>query len=440
MLVSRTALLGVIFFGSALVAACGGSASNNASGTTGGAGGAATGTTGTTGTTSTSSTGAGASDSLLADDPPLVVDNGGAVLTHPKIQLIVYEEDPDATDAFKFLQELAATETWADQTAEYGVGPLTVLPVISIPGTPPATLDDNSGSVTPFQQTLANNISGANPVWGAADPSTIYMFQLPKGTDINSGGDCCSDFLGYHSEAPVGSGNVSYGISCNCGVVPMVSLTALQWVTTTLSHEAVEAATDPFPFSSTAWSGNDNDHWAWSAATGGEVADMCEFEQDSNYIPPGATYMVQRSWSNKASKAGANPCVPVPPTGPYFQAVPTLTDTVTLNPFGSNVQTKGVIIPVGQSKTIDVTLEAEAPTNGPWTVTAYDFSSAFNGGATDLKLSLDKSSGSNGDTLHLTITSLKADDQDVSALFVLVSDIGSGADLQENMFFGAVGQ
>jgi hypothetical protein len=440
MLVSRTALLGIVFIGAALVGACGSSASNTTASATGAGASSTTASSGTTSTTTTSS-GAGAGGAgQLAEDPPLVIDNGGSVLTTPKIQVIVYAEDPMAADSYAMVQELAATATWSQQTSEYGVGPLTVLPVISIAGTPPTTLNDNDGTITPFEQTLITNTSGADPIWGAADPNTIYMFQLPKGTDISSGGDCCVDFLGYHWQVPVGSINVSYGISCDCGEVMGSPLTALEWITTTLSHEAVEAATDPFPNTSLAWSGNDNDHLAWSVATGGEIADMCEFNADSNYVPPGAKYMVQRSWSDKASKAGANPCVPVPPTGPFFNSVPVLTDTVSINAFGTPTSSKGVIIPVGTTKTIDVKLEAQAPTSGPWTVSAFDLNYYLTGANPYLKLTLDKSTGSDGDVLHLTIESLKADTQDVSAVFVLQSDLGTGADLQENLFFGAVGQ
>jgi hypothetical protein len=145
--------------------------------------------------------------------------------------------------------------------------------------------------------------------------------------------------------------------------------------------------------------------------------------------------MVQRSWSNAAAKAGKNPCVPVPASGPYFNAVPVLTDTVMINALGMASPTKGVTIPIGQSKTIDVKMEAQGPTSGPWKVTAYDLNEYLGSNNPFLKLSLDKDTGSAGDVLHLTITALMADTQDVAAIFVLQSDLGS----QENLSMGAVG-
>ena len=355
-------------------------------GTTGGAGGATTASTtgtgaGTTTGTSTTSSSTTGSSGALGTDPPQVINSGGMVLTTPKIQLIAYAEDPVANDAQAFLEEFAAKGSWAAQTAEYGVGPLTVLPAIMIAGTPPTKLDDNSGSTTPFEQTLIDNTTGTNPAWGAADANTIYMFQLPKGTDINSGGSCCSAFLGYHNETTAGSTNIAYGVSCNCGALQFPPLTEVEDITTNLSHEAAEAATDPFFFTALGWSGTDPDHLAWTTLTGGEVADMCEFNIDANYAPPGSTYMVQRSWSNKAAKAGTNPCVPVPNNEVYFNAVPVLTDTVNeADQFGNMSPTKGVKIPVGQTKTIDVNLETDGALSGPVTVTAYDGNYYLNGG------------------------------------------------------------
>ena len=327
----------------------------------------------------------------------------------PKVQLIGYTADTYLPDVEQQLTELTKTQTWSQQTSEYGVGPLTILPTISIAGTPPTTLDDNSGNVTPFETTLADNTSGSNPVWGAADPSTIYLFVLPQGTQINSGGLCCdanAGYFGYHYQAPVGSAQVSYAVVCNCPNFVVAPLTAEDDVTTTVTHELAEAATDPFPNTQPAFALEDAPHSLWEVGTfGGEVADMCQNLSDSNYTPTGSTFMIQRSWSNAAALAGTNPCVPVPPGyGPYFNSYPTLPDMVTLsgNAFNGPVTVPGVGIAVGSSKTIDVVLQSEAPTSGPWTVTATDLS-YYMGGTAATTLTLDKSTGQSGDVLHLTI-------------------------------------
>ncbi len=467
MLVSRSAILSTTVFSAAILAACSSGTLMESSGTTGAGGttGATTttgsddtstasgstssgsttsGGTGGAGGTSTSSTTGSGGAVAAQTDPPQVVKTlaNGLVLTSPKVQYIGYQEDTLAPDVEAFLTELTKTQTWAEQTSEYGVGPLTVLPAILIAGTPPATLDDNTGNVTPFEKTLAANLSGTNPVWGAADPSTIYLFVLPSGTQVNSGGLCCdpsSGYYGYHAQAPVGSGNVAYAMVCNCPAFVTPQLTALDNVTTTVSHELAEASTNPLYSSDEAYGAEDNPHAIWYTGTfGGEVADMCQNPSDSNYLPSGSTYMVQRSWSDAAAKAGTNPCVPVPPTGPYFNSYPTMTDQITLtagSQFGTAVTTTGVKIAVGATRTIDVVLHSEAPTSGPWTVAVQDLSE-YIGDTAATTVSLDKTSGSDGDVLHLTIKVLSVDKNFGGEGFVLSSTLNG----QNNMWYGAVGQ
>jgi hypothetical protein len=440
MLVSRAAFGSIAVFAVSTLAACGGGSHASSTAATG-TGGSATGTGG-------SATGAGTGGAVFpAADAPQVVNVApmGPVLTTPRVQLIAYAEDPVLPDVEMFLVELTKTDTWAEQTMEYGVGKLDILSTFTIAGTPPATLDDNTGNVTPFEMTLASNLTGTNPVWGAADQSTIYLFLLPSGTQINSGGLCCDPsvgYFGYHWEAPIGTtSSVPYAVVCNCPGFVQAPLTALDDVTTTVIHELVESATDPLVSSNAAFAQEDDPHEIWYVGSfGGEVADMCQDNTDSNYTPPGSTYMVQRSWSDAAARAGTNPCVPVPPTGPYFNSYPTFPDMVSLTgqalPF--NVTTPGVQIAVGQSKTIDVVLHSEAPTSGPWTVTVQDLTAYAAGdpsmAATDV--SLDKTSGSDGDVLHLTIKVLSVDSSFGGEGFVLSSTLGQ----QNNLWFGAVGQ
>ena len=108
---------------------------------------------------------------------PQVVDVGGTFLASPKVLPILYASDQGATDILAFLQELATTSYWAQTTSEYGVGPLTVLPPIMLTDPAPKSVTDAM-----LESSLAGNTSGANPAWGAADPSTIYLFVLPEGT------------------------------------------------------------------------------------------------------------------------------------------------------------------------------------------------------------------------------------------------------------------
>jgi hypothetical protein len=417
----------------------GATTSSQAASGTGGAGGAGVGGAGGAG--GTAGSGGSGGQGPFAPGPhgsfPQVVNNGnGPVLATPKVQLIAWSTDPYASEIDAFITELTQTPTWAAMATEYGVGALTKEPSIVLTTPPPAMFDDGTGNPTPFQTMLAQNLSGASPAWGAADPETIYLFLLPSGTDISSSGNCCTDFDGYHSEAVVGSMSVAYAITCHCPAQSSPPLTSLEVATSTVIHELIEAATDPFVVNNPAFSLTDDAHAIWTPGTsGGEVSDMCENNADAYFKPAGAKYTIERSWSNAAAAAGTNPCVPLPNTDPYFNSVPVLGDAIALQYNGAPWKTTGVKIPVGQTKSVDVQLFSDAPTAGPWTVSAYDLADYLGTGKANLTLSLDQSTGKSGDVLHLSITVVSVDPTLGAEGFVLVSDLGG----QQNIFIGAVG-
>jgi len=80
------------------------------------------------------------------------------------------------------------------------------------------------------------------------------------------------------------------------------------------------------------------------------------------------------------------------------------------------ITTKGVKIPVGQMKTIDVDLWSDRAKN-PWTVSAQQTS-----GSGNLSFSFDTTTGQNGDVLHLTITSVKSTAFNASGFYVQSTD------------------
>jgi hypothetical protein len=143
----------------------------------------------------------------------------------------------------------------------------------------------------------------------------------------------------------------------------------------------------------------DDDHAEWNDYPGSELADLCETEPLS-YVRTIGSYEVQRFWSNASAKNGHDPCVPLI-AAPYYNSVPVLNDAVT---YASNttVTAKGVKVPLGTSKTIQVQLFSDAPTSD-WTLSAQDASYLF-GGTTQLTFAWDQTSGNNGDTRALTIT------------------------------------
>jgi hypothetical protein len=354
---------------------------------------------------------------------PQVVTLGGPVLVRPRVLPIMFANDAGATDVQGFLNELAGTPVWGNATSEYGVGALTVLPPVTV-ATAPQTISDSA-----LQSMLASNTGSASAAWGAADPGTIYLFVLPQGTiEQDPQGACCNQYDGYHDETKVGSVSVPYAVSCTCPGFDGPSYTTLQERTIDMSHELFEAATDPFPVTNPAYTQEDDNDIVWTIVTGGEVGDMCEFNDDANVVPMGSTYMIQRSWSNAAAARGDNPCVPVVTPTPYLNAFPALT-AITAPALAPGFMTQGVNVPIGQRKTIDVTLSSAAATDKTWSVHVYDYETAVVGASSPgLSLSLDQTSGRNGDVLHLTIGPRAADQLFGGEAFMLVSDYGNPGD------------
>ncbi len=378
-----------------------------------------------------------------APHPPLpqVVSGGGAVLAHPKVVPIFFS-DYDASlqsGASDFVTQLAAFTSYTTAAlSEYGVDELTagtpiVLTTAAPIGTMTAPYDDSM-----IQSWLAAELTAADAPLGAPDPNAIYTIFFPASTIISMGGGqgqtaslSCNDFGGYHDNIDIavppadgGAGVVTQSIAY--AVVPSCSnfngLSGIDMVTGAASHEIAEAASDPFPSEQlTGYSSLDDNHVVWELVLGGgEIGDMCAQNANAFFKPTGFDYTVQRIWSNASAMANHDPCVPAAGTA-YFNSAPNLTDTVAL-PFGGST-TQGVKILAGDTGTIEIDLFSDSATTGPWTVMAVEPQTGA-GTAATLDLSLDRSTGVNGEKLHLTIKTLTANSYGLSA-FLLVSTLGA---------------
>jgi len=139
-------------------------------------------------------------------------------------------------------------------------------------------------------------------------------------------------------------------------------------------------------------------------------------------VPDDLGFTVQRAWSNAAAAAGKNPCVPAPSGSPYFNVLPVFTENVAIQSPGWSSSTKGVHVPVGESRTVDLALFSDRATK-EWEVFAYDLA-AERGGEPELELRLNRGTGQNGDVLHLTVKALRAG-EDGGSRFILFSKLGS---------------
>jgi hypothetical protein len=437
--------------------ACGSSVDSEQSGSTSsGTGGNAT--TSTTVTTTTSSTGSGGgggegqpSDTYPAFQLPVptVITYGGPVLASPKIVPVFFTND-DATTvtALKdFTNQIGGTHYWAATTSEYGVGPAVGATTVDLMEAAPSTIDDSD-----IETWLAGKLESGDPLWPAADENTVYVLYYPAGTTITlQGSTSCQTFGGYHAnitlDAAHGSNDVAYAVVPRCA--NFAGMNTMDATTGSASHEMIEAATDPYPFTNPAYADVDDQDIYWARALGGgETGDMCaQFAQAFTQFDE-LPYLVQRTWSNKQALAGHDPCQPELPGEVYFNAAPELEHTP-ITVFGQQINARGVTIPVGMSKTIEVDLFSDASTSGPFSIHADDVSSLY-GGPQELTFNIEPSEvaacppmsppgsvcakGQNGQKVHLTINVVAAGSHGSETFFVVARQ-----NQVENLWIGVVG-
>jgi hypothetical protein len=353
--------------------------------------------------------------------PDLVNAAKGPVLTTPKVALVFYPGDARAAELAAFAGKVAGSTYWPATTAEYGVGALSYAGMFELTGeTAPATITQAQ-----IQALVADHLASGK--LGVPDPQTIYTLVFPAGTTITQPNPItnllgpvvgCQGFTGYHDNVAVALGDAGTKTEFAYAVIPTCSadITSL---TSVMSHEWVEAATDPqitangafgvMSGPNAAFYATDADHAVWSLLGGGEAGDLCVSASRSvDVTPPDIGYPVQRTWSNIAARASHDPCVPQVAGAVYFAAAPVLPQTVTFSTsFTGTVTTKGIVVPVGASGTVEVDLFSDGALSGPITVKAADLLSTSYGSygfAKTLDFAWDRTQGVNGEKLHLTVT------------------------------------
>jgi hypothetical protein len=347
---------------------------------------------------------------------PQVVSLGGPVMRTPHIVPVFFGADPLRPAIEAYLQALGGSDYWTATTAEYGVAPFAVEPsiVVSIP----APMAIHEATAAKWLHNLALQ-SGAN--WPPPDRDTLYAIYPPAGTPVSVATltDVCAGGLsggGFHASAWIGGIEVPFAIAARCP--PALGSTPLDVYSATMSHELVEAVTDPLT-SAPAYAQTDEAHAAFQVGSWGEVCDLCELAPRTEFRPAGLGGLSQRCWSNAAAAAGHDPCVPAIKQ-PYFNAIPVLSDPVSVTWGGFTYAAEGVRIPLGGRRTIDVDLFSDTRA-GDFSVEALDYASIVDGRPPALDLSLDRGVGNNGTVLQLTIKVLRADTTYGGAVFFLTS-------------------
>jgi hypothetical protein len=356
-------------------------------------------------------------------DQPMLSSNGGPVLSAPVIVTVTWPGEPNADNFEKLGDKLGGTDYWSAIVSEYGVAPTTSGAPNHVRMTTALAASVNDADL---QALVTKSLGDATSGWPAPTANSVYVLYLPTTTKLmtaTGGGPgggttmseaCAAGIGGYHESVTVNGAPVAVAIlpQCNFGQ----GLSAYENTTLSASHEIAEAATDPEPNDNPAYFGVDDNHLAYYSFMQFNVedGDMCEIFRDSALkLPSGdlSGFYVQRQWSNKSAKAGHNPCVPAP-SDPYFNVTPLDLTNVKVTFGTQTLTTKGVKIPVNGTGTVTLGFYSDAAAKA-WTLSSFEGSLFALGPTgqsttTNLSVSIDKTSGQNGEKAVATIKVLKA--------------------------------
>jgi len=239
------------------------------------------------------------------DGSPLLTYYGGRVLSHVKVDVVVWDRWSyaksvpltGARSVASFFGGITASK-YLDWLSEYDtptqhIGRGTLEGVYTVH--PPSAANGSTVSGTQIASALRGFIdTGQLP-----KPSTnrIYAIFFRSGqTIVSADGNSATDFCAYHDTMSYKSSAAYYAVvpyevrnrGCNAASNPFDSLT------TVVSHELVEGITDP---------GVGLNRLAWYDQTNGEIADICAGPGAAEPVigGDGVRYMVQRLWSNRAA-------------------------------------------------------------------------------------------------------------------------------------------
>lgn len=221
--------------------------------------------------------------------PPQLVYNNGPLLTSVEVFTVFWGTAWQQAPVNATLQSLNGffdfilTSSLMDQLAEYSTPGQTIGHGSHI-GTTTLTSPDPGTSVADSDiQQMLNTAIANNPAFPQPNANTLYFVYLPSGVTVTAGGSSsCQSFCGYHDAI---NGQIFYAVmpypDCSGCVGTLSTLDAL---TSTSSHELCEAITDPVPGQ------------GWYDQSNGEIGDICAWQTKQL-----GNYTVQKEWSNSAN-------------------------------------------------------------------------------------------------------------------------------------------
>jgi hypothetical protein len=353
---------------------------------------------------------------------PDVTYNGGNILDTPNIVTVTFDGDALRTTVENFGASITDTAWWDAVRDGYCdsrgkcIGRGTNGGTVHLPSN--AAGGSYSDSAAGGASTMKTFIDGyvTNGTFPAPTTNTLYVIYFPNTTTISLDGTAsCSTFGGYHNSMTSKGVTFAYAILPRCD--QSTPTLTQQYLTFAASHELIEAATDPF------LSGNPSNPYgafgsftdAWDVLSGGEVGDRCvdmfangPLKGEDVYTESG--YTVQRTFSNKSSKAGHNPCVPANVGEVYFNVAPRGGDVV-------NVAVGGT-----------VSVAVDAFSDGPISTLSFgaqEVTADLQKGSNVLTVTADRATISSGETAFVTVKLNSSPSQGI-AIVLLYAQAGNG--------------
>lgn len=213
-----------------------------------------------------------------------LVDHGGSVLTNVKV-IPVYWNTSVAyqTEMSAFYAAIPGSD-YFDLLAQYdGIGHGTR-------GTPYVSSQSGASGTTLTETAIASALYTMFSTGKLATPvaGNYYPIHLPAGVNVtNASGSnqSCVQYCAYHNYFTYGGVKVAYGVMIDPATCSSGCGDGIDDLTTVSSHELVEAVTDPYLN-------------AWYDGTNGEISDICAWQQATVLGSDGASYVVQRQFSN----------------------------------------------------------------------------------------------------------------------------------------------
>ncbi len=235
---------------------------------------------------------------VAAPELPEVDPHSDLVLSSVKLVTITFAGYQAEAQVQQFGDFVVGSDWYKAVGADYGVGPGTSAAKVVLNQDPGPGVTDAD-----VVKLLKGKImDGTLPAPSKQDSQYLYMIYFPSTTTVNEpGGDAlCDLFWGYHSSAPFAVGaRMIYAVIGDCSG-------NVDDVTSTASHELIEAATDPYPDLTGSFYVEASPPDPWTVEYGQEVADLCETE---DYVYEGG-FALQPIWSNAAAAKRENPCIP----------------------------------------------------------------------------------------------------------------------------------